>query len=128
MAMARRGAGGRSWRRLFVENYVLVPLALATGLMALAPQWVIVDLPYPEVTGAETASPPIDARIAEAVTTYARARGRPLPRQAEMTDLRVEKGTASLRLRSADRTEIVVLLRIDNEWRVLQSLVEGAEY
>jgi len=45
-----------------------------------------------------------------------------------MTDLRVEKGTASLRLWMAGRTEIVVLLRVDNEWRVLQSLVEGAEY
>lgn len=107
---------------------MLVPLAFATGLMAMAPQWVIVDLPYPEITGAETASAPIDARIAEAVTTYARTRGRALPRPAEMTDLRVEKGTASLRLRSADRTEILVLLRVDNEWRVLQSLVEGAEY
>ena len=107
---------------------MLVPLAFATGLMAMAPQWVIVDLPYPEVSGAATASPPIDARIAEAVTTYARARGRPLPREAEMTDVRVEEGTASLRLRMADRTEILVLLRVDNEWRVLQSLVEGAEY
>jgi hypothetical protein len=28
----------------------------------------------------------------------------------------------------ADRTEIIVLLRIDNQWRVLQSLVEGAEH
>jgi hypothetical protein len=107
---------------------LLAPLALATSLMAMAPQWAIVDLPYPEVTGAETASPPIDARIAEAVTTYARSRGQPLPGKPEMTDLRVEKGTASLRLKMADRTEIVVLLRVNNEWRVLQSLVEGAEY
>lgn len=68
---------------------LLAPLALATSLMAMAPQWAIVDLPYPEVTGAET---------------------------------------ASLRLRMADRIEIVVLLRVNNEWRVLQSLVEGAEY
>lgn len=103
-------------------------LVLATSLMAMAPQWAIVDLPYPEVTGGETASPPIDARIAEAVASHARARGKPLPRNPEMTDLRVERGTASLRLKMADRTEIVVLLRVNNEWRVLQSLVEGAEH
>lgn len=107
---------------------LLAPLAFATGLMAMAPQWAIVDLPYPEVAGAETASPPIDARIVEAVASYARAQGKPLPRNPEMTDLRVEKGTASLRLQMADRAEIVVLLRVNNEWRVLQSLVEGAEY
>ena len=107
---------------------MLVPLALATGLVAMAPQWVIVDLPYPEVTGAEAVSPAIDAGIAAAVTSYVRARGRMPPGKPEMTDLRVEKGTASLRLTMAGRTEIVVLLRIDNEWRVLQSLVEGAEY
>lgn len=106
----------------------LAPLALVTSLMAMAPQWAIVDLPYPEVTGAETAAPPIDARIAEAVASYARARGKPLPRSSDMTHLRVEKGTASLRLKMADRTEIVVLLRVDDEWRVLQTLVEGAEY
>lgn len=64
----------------------LVPLALATSLMAMAPQWAIVDLPYPEVTGAETVSPPIDARIAEAVASYARARGKPLPRNPELVE------------------------------------------
>lgn len=104
------------------------PLVLATSLMAMAPQWAIVDLPYPEVTGAEAASPSVDPRIAEAISSYARARGKPLPRPPEMTDLRVEQGTASLRLKMADRTEIVVLLRVNNEWRVLQSLVEGAEH
>lgn len=103
------------------------PLVLATSLMAMAPQWALVDLPYPEVAGAEAASPPIDARIAEAVGSFARARGEPLPRNPEMTDLRVDQGVASLRLRMAGRTVIVVLLRVDNEWRVLQSLVEGAE-
>ena len=39
------------------------------------------------------------------MTTYARSRGRPLPGKTEMTDLRVEKGTASLRLKMADRTD-----------------------
>lgn len=42
------------------------------------------------------------APLAEAVASYARARGKPLPRNPEMTDLRVKKGTASLRLKMAD--------------------------
>jgi hypothetical protein len=84
---APRGETGRGYPE--EKTVLLAPLAFATGLMAMAPQWAIVDLPYPEVTGAET---------------------------------------ASLRLKMADRTEIVVLLRVNNEWRVLQALVEGAEH
>ncbi|HYC37940.1 MAG TPA: hypothetical protein VEC19_16035 [Usitatibacter sp.] len=106
----------------------LIPVLLVSSLMALGPQWAIIDLPYPEVTGAETA-PAIDAQIAEAVTNYAKGRGgKSLSRKPEISNLKVDRATASLRLTMGDRVETVTLMRVNNEWRVVQSLTEGREY
>ena len=107
----------------------LIPVVILTSMMALGPQWAIIDLPYPEVTGSETAAPSIDAQIAEAVTNYARGRtGKSLNRKPEISNLKVEGGNASLRLNMGDRVETVTLVRVKNEWRVVQALTEGREY
>ena len=107
----------------------LIPALMVTTIMALGPQWAIIDLPYPDVTGEETSSPAIDPQIAEAVTNYAKVRnGKPLSRKPEISNLKVDGGTASLRLSLGDRVETVTLVRVKNEWRVVQSLAEGREY
>jgi hypothetical protein len=108
---------------------VITPAVLIAAMMAMTPQWAIVDLPYPEI-GYEAAAPATAARITEAVANYARAKapGKSSVRKPEMTDLRVNDGTASLRLNMGDRTEIVILTRVNNDWRVIQALIEGIEY
>lgn len=105
---------------------MIAAFAVVSSLMAMTPQWAIVDLPYPEV-GYEAAAPATAARITEAVTNYAKAKG-PGKRPPEMSDLRVNESTASLRLNLGDRTEVVILTRVNNDWRVIQCLIDGIEY
>ena len=103
----------------------LTPVVLSTIVLAMGPAWSVVDLPYPEVTGAETAPPPIDIQITEAVTHYAKVKaGKSLSQKPEISNLKVEKGTASLRLTLGAQVENVVLMRVNNQWRVVQSLPE----
>jgi hypothetical protein len=108
---------------------VISAFVLVTSMMAMAPQWAIADLPYPDV-GYEAAAPATAARITEAVANYAKAKapGKTLARKPEMTDLRVNDSTASLRLTLGDRTEVVILTRVNNDWRVIQCLIDGLEY
>ena len=104
-------------------------VVLITSMMAMAPQWAISDLPYPDV-GYEAAAPATAARITEAVTNYAKAKvpGKTLARKPEMSDLRVNESTASLRVNMGDRTEVMILSRVNNDWRVIQCLIDGIEY
>ena len=108
---------------------MITAVVLVTSMMAMAPQWAIVDLPYPEV-GYEAAAPATAARITEAVTNFAKAKapGKTFSRTPEMTDLRVNDSTASLRINMGDRTEVVILTRVNNDWRVIQCLIDGIEY
>ena len=103
-------------------------VVLVASMMAMAPQWAVVDLPYPEI-GFEAAAPATAARITEAATNFARAKapGKTFAR-SEMTDLRVNESTASLRINMGDRTEVVILTRVNNDWRVIQCLIDGIEY
>ena len=107
---------------------MIATLALVSSMMAMSPQWAIVDLPYPEI-GYEAAAPATAARITEAVTNFAKAKtpGKTLARQ-EMTDLRINESTASMRINMGDRTEVVILTRVNNDWRVIQCLIDGIEY
>ena len=107
---------------------MIAAVALVSSMMAMSPQWAIVDLPYPEI-GYEAAAPAIAARITEAATNFAKAKspGKTFAR-SELTDLRVNENTASLRIKMGDRTEVVILTRVNNDWRVIQSLIDGIEY
>ncbi len=96
----------------------IATVLLGTTLLAMAPSWAIIDLPYPEVAGGEIAAPPLDARLAEAVTSYARTRA-PATRP-EISPLQVDPGVARLRLVFGDRSEIVVLVKVKNEWKVVE--------
>ena len=52
------------------------------GLLAMAPNWAIVDIPYPEAGGGMEAqpAPTPEARVIEALTAYARAKSLKLRR------------------------------------------------
>lgn len=106
----------------------LSAIVLATGMLALGPQWALIDLPYPEATGAQSGSVHLDSRLAEAVTHYARARaGKSLNRKPEIAPLQVEADTARVRVSFGDRTEVVILVRVKNEWRVVEAMTQGRE-
>lgn len=107
----------------------LLPALLTTSVLAMGPQWALIDLPYPEVTGSETAAPVVDLRMAEAVANYAKAKaGKPLISKPEIAPLKVGADSASLRVTIGDRSEIVLLSRVKNEWRVVQAITEAREY
>ena len=104
-------------------------VVLTSTLIAMGPQWALIDLPYPEVSGSETAAPFIEPKMAEAVANYAKGRaGKSLNTKPEIAPLKVGLDSASLRVKIGDRSEIVLLNRVGNEWRVVQSLTEGREY
>ena len=107
---------------------MIATFAFVTSMMAMSPQWAIIDLPYPEI-GYEAAAPATASRITEAVANYqAKHSGKSLNRKPEVSDLRVNDSTASLRVTTGDRTEVMILSRTNNDWRVIQCLVDGLEY
>ena len=107
---------------------MIAAVAFVTSLMAMSPQWAIVDLPYPEI-GYEAAAPATHARITEAVANFTKAQGSgKTSRMPEVSDLRVNDTTASARINRGDRTEVVILTRVNDNWRVIQCLIDGLEY
>jgi hypothetical protein len=106
----------------------LTPFVLSAMMLAMNPQWSVVDLPYPEVSGGQAAVPSVDALISEAVANYARGRiGKPLNTKPEISGLKVDNSVATLKASYAGRTESLVLMRIANEWRVVQT-PEGKDF
>jgi len=95
---------------------------LLAGVLAMGPQWSIVDLPYPEVKAPETMggyTPSTEVQINEAVATWIK-RNAPAGRKHEITQLRIEGPKASARVVFPDRTWLIRLERKGEEWRVLE--------
>jgi hypothetical protein len=90
------------------------------GLLAMGPQWAIIDLPYPEVTEMQSAggAPSAEAAVAGAALEYARAR-QPGTRKPEVSQVRIEGSRASAVLSFGNRTESVSLALLNGEWRVV---------
>jgi len=95
---------------------------LLAGVLALGPQWSIVDLPYPEVKAPETMggyTAPTEVQVNEAVTNWVK-RHAPAGRKHEITQLRIEGPKASARVVFPDRTWLIRLERQGEEWRVVE--------
>jgi hypothetical protein len=91
------------------------------GLLAMAPNWSIVDLPYPESgAGGETA-PPVEAQVTEAIVQYAKAKGSTPIRRADIAAVKVEGTRATARITLAHHAETVYLECVDHEWRVVRT-------
>ena len=71
------------------------------GLLAMAPNWAIVDIPYPEAGGGMEASsaPTPEARVIEALTAYARGRSLKL-RKGDIADIKVKGARATAAINS----------------------------
>ncbi|HUP97371.1 MAG TPA: hypothetical protein VM073_05495 [Usitatibacter sp.] len=90
------------------------------GLLAMGPNWAIVDIPYPEAGGGtEVRVGPADA-ITDALTAYARTRAVKL-RKADISEVRIDGPRASARIALHARTELVHLELVKDEWRVVRS-------
>ena len=95
---------------------------LLAGVLAMGPQWSIVDLPYPEVKAPETMggyTPSAEVQVNEAVVNWVKRHG-PTGRKHEITQLRIEGPKASARVVFPDRTWLIRLERQGEAWRVME--------
>ncbi len=92
------------------------------GLLAMAPNWAIVDIPYPEAGGGMEASsaPTPEARVIEALTAYARGRSLKL-RKGDIADVKVEGARATARLMLPNHAETLHLELVGQDWRVVKT-------
>ena len=95
---------------------------LLAGVLAMGPQWSIVDLPYPEVKSPETTggyTPSTEVQVNETITNWVK-RNSAVGRKHEITQLRIEGPKASARVVFHDRTWLIRLERQGEEWRVIE--------
>ena len=91
------------------------------GLLAMAPNWAIVDIPYPEAGGGtEVRATTPETLVTEALAAYAKGRALKL-RKADISELRIDGPKASARLTFPARTETVHLELVKDEWRVVKT-------
>jgi len=94
---------------------------LLAGVLAMGPQWTIIDLPYPEVKSSEAVggyAQPEEARINESIAGWV-ARTAP-GRKHEVTQLRIDGPRASARVILPDRTWLIRLQRVGGDWKVVE--------
>jgi hypothetical protein len=90
------------------------------GLLALAPNWAIVDIPYPDSGGGvHHALPSTESQVADALQEYAKSRSVAL-QKGDVTEVRVEGVKASARIHVGARFERVHLEYHNQEWRVVR--------
>ena len=90
------------------------------GLLAMAPNWAIVDIPYPDSSGGvHHTLPSTESQVAEALQEYARSHALAL-QKGDITELRVEGAKASARIHLGARFERVYLEYHNQEWRVVR--------
>lgn len=94
---------------------------LLAGVLAMGPQWSIVDLPYPEVRAPDTMggySPSTEVQVGETIETWVK-RTNP-GRKHEVTQVRIDGPMASARIVFPDRTWLIRLERVGESWRVVE--------
>ena len=88
------------------------------GLLAMAPNWSIVDLPYPESgAGGETAVS-AETQVTEAIVQHIRAKG---TAPVKIGSVKVEGTRATARITLARHSETVYLEYVQHEWRVVRT-------
>src|SRR5438128_6373222 len=110
------GPAPRRFARMAIGSWLLA------GVLAMGPQWSIVDLPYPDVRTSESMggsyTPPPEVQVSDSIAAWVK---RTAPgRKHEITQLRIEGPTASARVLLPERTYLVRLERVGEEWRVVE--------
>ena len=90
------------------------------GLLAMAPNWAIVDIPYPEASGGiHHALPSTESQVSEALLEYAKGRSIAL-QKGDISEVKVDGARASARVHLGARFERVHLEYQNQEWRVVR--------
>ena len=94
---------------------------LLAGVLAMGPQWSIVDLPYPEVKAPDSMggyTPSTETQVNESIAEWVK---RTSPnRKHEVTQVRIDGPKASARIVFPDRTWLIRLERQGEEWKVVE--------
>ena len=102
---------------------LMMASVVLAGLLALAPNWAVVDIPYPETSGGSAASGAVvgpDAPVIDAVHGYVRRSSAGL-RRGIVTDVRIEGNKATAKVLIGQRAETVHLEYVRPEWRVIRT-------
>jgi len=94
---------------------------LLAGVLAMGPQWSIVDLPYPEVKAPDSMggyTPSTETQVNESIAEWVK-RTNP-NRKHEVTQVRIDGPKASARIVFPDRTWLIRLERQGEEWKVVE--------
>ena len=98
-----------------------------SGLLAMAPTWVIVDIPYPEAGGGAEVSGPggsgasAEAQITNVLNAYARTKSVEPLRKGDVLVTRIDGSRATGRVNRAGRTETVYLERAGSDWKIVRT-------
>jgi hypothetical protein len=94
---------------------------LLAGVLAMGPQWSIVDLPYPEVKAPESMGgyvPSTETQVNETIASFVK---RTSPgRKHEVTQVRIDGPKATARIVFPDRTWQIRLERDEKGWKVIE--------
>ena len=94
---------------------------LLAGVLAMGPQWSIVDLPYPEVKAPDSMGgyvPSTEAQVNETIANWVK---RTSPgRKHDVTQVRIDGPKATARIVFPDRTWQIRLERDDKGWKVIE--------
>jgi len=93
------------------------------GLLAMAPNWAVVDIPYPEAAGAGEAQAPGNAetQIWDTLSTYARSKSTAPLRKSDIIVTRVDGNKATARVTRSGRTEVIYLEYTGGEWKIVRT-------
>jgi hypothetical protein len=94
------------------------------GLLAMAPNWAIVDIPYPEAAGGMLVAGPqasAEAQIHEVLAAYARGKSTMPLRKGDVVVTRIDGPRASARISRAGRTETVYLELAGSTWKIVRA-------
>ena len=89
------------------------------SMLALGPDWAIIDLPYPDVQRPAGQTSP-EEQVAQAVAEHVQARDpkRPVSRRLLLSNLKITGEKAVVRVTDGDRSETVFLVQRDGAWKV----------
>lgn len=92
------------------------------GLLAMAPNWAVVDIPYPDAGGTgEVHELAPEAQVSEALYAYARAKSTAPLRKSDIVVTRIDGAKATARVTRGGRVEIVYLELAGHEWKVVRT-------
>jgi hypothetical protein len=98
-----------------------ISVLLLAGVLAMGPQWSIVDLPYPEVRASDSMGgyvPSTETQVSETIASFVK-RTNP-GRKHEVTQVRIDGPKASARIVFPDRTWLIRLERSEQGWKVVE--------